>query len=131
MYKVTLHDLSMRSTFRFQYFLNILNIFHRNCLWRQAPKNALEDEMYNLQWFQMTDAERVEAVKNKNCSFSLFPDKRVVFDAADFSRMGKHIFGLIGTTTNLQGIETSYSIFKVPVCDQSTTKNVETRENAN
>ena len=59
--------------------------------------------MYNTKWLELTHQERVEAEKDKQQSFSLFPDKHVVFDAADFLRTGKHIFGYVGTTTNLQG----------------------------
>lgn len=77
----------------------------KNCFWKQAPKNALEDSMYNFRWLEMTNEERAEAEKSKDQAFSIYPDKHVIFDAADFTRTGKHIFGHVSITTNLQGIE--------------------------
>ena len=70
-------------------------------MWRAAPKNTMADSMYDPTWVHLSDEERTKRLADT--SFCLGAENEVVFDAADFSRTGKHVFGQISMTTNMQG----------------------------
>jgi glycine amidinotransferase len=74
----------------------------KKMLWRAAPKSSMADCMYD-EWVHLSDEER--AKRMGDTSFCLRHDSEVVFDAADFTRTGKHVFGQISTTTNAQGVQ--------------------------
>jgi glycine amidinotransferase len=62
----------------------------------------MNDSMYNLDWLDMSEEER----QSKRDSFEFcLKDDEIVFDAADFTRTGKHIFGQISMTTNRTALE--------------------------
>ena len=67
-----------------------------------APKNTMNDDMYFLDWFDYTEEQREE--RRKDFKYIL-NEGEIVFDAADFTRTGKHIFGQVSMTTNYAGIE--------------------------
>lgn len=62
----------------------------KKSLWKVAPKNSMNDSMYNLDYINLTEQEM--SVRREQFEFCLKNDE-VVFDAADFTRTGKHIFG--------------------------------------
>jgi len=72
-------------------------------LWKAAPKCSMNDDMYDASWLDLTEAERFARLHNRE--FCLKMDKEIVFDAADFTRTGKHIFGQISMTTNTQALK--------------------------
>lgn len=74
----------------------------KNSLWKVAPKNTMNDSMYHLDYINLTEAEM--AIRREKFEFCLKNDE-VVFDAADFTRTGKHIFGQVSMTTNSMAIE--------------------------
>jgi glycine amidinotransferase len=77
----------------------------RACLWRAAPKNSMADSMYESCWVNLSDEERGRRMASAETSFCLKDQPEVVFDAADFSRTGKHVFGQISMTTNMAGVK--------------------------
>ncbi len=68
-------------------------------MWKAAPKSSMNDSMYSPDWLEITEEQRIAALKEMN--FCLKKDKEIVFDAADFTRTGKHVFGQVGMTTNM------------------------------
>lgn len=62
----------------------------------------MNDSMYNVDWLEKTEEER--AAHRENFEFCLKNDE-IVFDAADFTRTGKHVFGQISMTTNKTALE--------------------------
>ena len=62
----------------------------KKSLWKVAPKNTMNDSMYNLDYINLTEEQM--NVRREQFEFCLKNDE-VVFDAADFTRTGKHIFG--------------------------------------
>lgn len=67
-----------------------------------APKNTMNDSMYHMDWVTVSEEERAQ--RRGNYEFCL-KNHEIVFDAADFTRTGKHIFGQISMTTNKAAIE--------------------------
>lgn len=61
-----------------------------NSLWKVAPKNSMNDSMYHMDWVNLTEEQR--QARRDDMEFCL-KNNEVVFDAADFTRTGKHIFG--------------------------------------
>jgi len=73
-----------------------------NAHWKSAPKCSMNDSMYNMEWNDLEEHERA-ALRDK-FEFCLNQDE-IVFDAADFTRTGKHLFGQVSMTTNYTAIE--------------------------
>lgn len=73
-----------------------------SCLWKMAPKCTMNDSMYDMEWYNYTEDQRNE--KRSHFQYML-KENEIVFDAADFTRTGRHIFGQISTTTNQAAIE--------------------------
>jgi glycine amidinotransferase len=62
----------------------------------------MNDSMYHVDYLDLTEAER----ENRRGDFEFcLKNDEVVFDAADFTRTGKHIFGQISMTTNRMAVE--------------------------
>jgi glycine amidinotransferase len=98
--------VSRRDRFlEYQAYQPLANKFWRedyNAMWKSCPKNSMNDSMYNVDWLDKTEEER--AAKRETFEFCLKNDE-IVFDAADFTRTGKHVFGQISMTTNKTAIE--------------------------
>jgi glycine amidinotransferase len=74
-----------------------------NCLWKAAPKSSMRDSMYDPSWHTISEEERTERMGKAD--FGLKKNEEIVFDAADFTRTGKHIFGQISMTCNEQALK--------------------------
>lgn len=59
-------------------------------MWKSCPKNSMNDSMYHMDWLEKSEEERAKS--RENFEFCLKNDE-IVFDAADFTRTGKHVFG--------------------------------------
>lgn len=70
--------------------------FRRGAKWTAAPRPELRDEFYN--------ADYVEPVDPQKMSYPI-TEHEPTFDAADFIRCGRDIFGQLSNVTNRFGIE--------------------------
>eukprot|EP01083_Nonionella_stella_P081336 223988_1 len=95
--------------FEFENYRNVVQTLwknDKNALWKSAPKPSMSDEMYNLKWTSFSEEEKLNEIhNNRDVSFVLRADAEVVFDAADLTKTGKHLFGQVGTTVNMNAIK--------------------------
>lgn len=70
--------------------------FHAGARWTAAPRPELRDELYDSDWVEPTDSSKMR-----------YPISELepTFDAADFIRCGRDIFGQLSNVTNRFGIE--------------------------
>jgi len=71
-------------------------LFSKGGNWVAAPKPQMSDESYNYNWTGIKEGHEMEYSST---------EFEPMFDAADFTRMGKDIFCQRSQVTNLFGVE--------------------------
>lgn len=74
----------------------LTHYFREGARWSAAPKPRLADDLYDADYEQPTEGERMRYVINET---------EPVFDAADFIRCGRDVFYILSHVTNALGVE--------------------------
>ena len=79
--------------------------FRRGARWVAAPKPELSDALYDYSWSEGVTSGDVREVGPSQAFRSVITEYEPTFDAADFMRCGRDIFGQRSMVTNQFGID--------------------------